>query len=554
MGMEIQHLRAMITSGLFVAFGLTTPNALAAGGDFCGDLFIGPTEQCEDGNDVSGDGCSSDCLIENNYTCTAPDIPTANNVVPDPGFEAGIDGTPWNRFTTVNEDVLCNPEICEMSFARSGAWWARFGSLETTEDASILEQRFEIPVSHRWLEFDLAIPDCDFFGNTFSVVINQETVRTYTGNSPGCGIRGYQTQRIDLETALGGPYNNGDLNLLTFVSTSVSAANGPTVFWVDNVRVVEQIDDTTPGSCELDSFVLSNDSFDPPSGGDLSVFGLTTFELGDPIPWGSTDDGVCGSGDVPPGNFTGGMGEAACLDASTAPGASIVSFLCLDAIDFTNADNTQLSFLLNLQLNPTTQANSFQVLVGDTPPDAGSINGFLPVLALFNSVGEFGSVPGQEITVNLDLLNGTEEGYICFAFVSVSAFYAQVDNVSISAECTDEVDEDKLLNCFDNCINVDNADQTDSDGDGYGNACDADISRELNSRLVPSGNGNDCVVNFADLGVLRQAFFASPLDEQWNPDADFNNDQKINFEDLGIMRSLFFSNPGPSGSTSQCSP
>jgi hypothetical protein len=316
---------------------------------------------------------------------------------------------------------------------------------------------------------------------------------------------------------------------------------------------VKQTGDITPGSCQLDSFSRSYSSFDPPSGGDLDAFNLITFETGDPIPWGTTDDGVCGSGDVPPGNFTGGMGEAACLDATTAPGANILSYFCTDAIDFTDADNTQLSFLINLQLGQQTGNDFFQILVGDTPPDPGSIDNFLPVFELFESVGEFGSLPGQEFFVDLNILNGTEEGYVCFAFSSETAFYAQVDEVNISAECTDEIDEDKLLNCFDNCIAVDNADQTDSDGDGYGNACDADISRELTSR-VPSGNGNDCVVNFADLGVLRLAFFSSPVDQNWNPDADFNNDQAVNFVDLGVMRERFFGSPGPSGATDQCGP
>ncbi|EDN70323.1 hypothetical protein BGP_2822 [Beggiatoa sp. PS] len=30
----------------------------------CGDMVIQPNEQCEDGNAISGDGCSDVCLIE----------------------------------------------------------------------------------------------------------------------------------------------------------------------------------------------------------------------------------------------------------------------------------------------------------------------------------------------------------------------------------------------------------------------------------------------------------------------------------------------------------
>ena len=37
------------------------------------------TEECDDENDVNGDGCSSECKIEDNYNCsggnlTHPDI------------------------------------------------------------------------------------------------------------------------------------------------------------------------------------------------------------------------------------------------------------------------------------------------------------------------------------------------------------------------------------------------------------------------------------------------------------------------------------------------
>jgi large repetitive protein len=36
----------------------------------CGDKAVGGIEQCDDGNFVNGDGCSSDCIIEPGYTCT----------------------------------------------------------------------------------------------------------------------------------------------------------------------------------------------------------------------------------------------------------------------------------------------------------------------------------------------------------------------------------------------------------------------------------------------------------------------------------------------------
>ena len=91
-------------------------------------------------------------------------------------------------------------------------------------------------------------------------------------------------------------------------------------------------------------------------------------------------------------------------------------------------------------------------------------------------------------------------------------------------------DGDGVTDDVDNCTDVANADQTDTDGDAIGNACDADIT-------------GDCSVNFADLAALKAAFFPNP----YNANADFNSDGFVNFGDLAFMKSTFFNgaNPGP---------
>jgi hypothetical protein len=91
-------------------------------------------------------------------------------------------------------------------------------------------------------------------------------------------------------------------------------------------------------------------------------------------------------------------------------------------------------------------------------------------------------------------------------------------------------DSDTVIDLFDNCTEVANVDQRDSDGDGFGNACDADLD-------------NNCSVNFTDLGALKAVFFTS------DANADLNGDGNVNFVDLGIMQSFFFFAPGPSGLT-----
>ncbi|MEM6638283.1 MAG: proprotein convertase P-domain-containing protein [Pseudomonadota bacterium] len=96
-------------------------------------------------------------------------------------------------------------------------------------------------------------------------------------------------------------------------------------------------------------------------------------------------------------------------------------------------------------------------------------------------------------------------------------------------------DGDGVSDDADNCTFVSNADQRDTNGDGFGNACDADLN-------------NDCVVNVVDLGLFRQVFFSS------DADADFNGDGVVNVIDLGVMRLGFFSPPGPSVEPNACTP
>ena len=113
---------------------------------------------------------------------------------------------------------------------------------------------------------------------------------------------------------------------------------------------------------------------------------------------------------------------------------------------------------------------------------------------------------------------------------SVTITYVYDDGVT-----EPDTDGDGVADAVDSCTMVANADQIDSDGDGYGDACDNDVN-------------NDCVVNVADLGLLRAGFFGT------DPALDFNNDGSVNVVDLGLMRTNFFEAPGPSGITDICSP
>ncbi len=91
-------------------------------------------------------------------------------------------------------------------------------------------------------------------------------------------------------------------------------------------------------------------------------------------------------------------------------------------------------------------------------------------------------------------------------------------------------DADGIADAIDNCLDESNPDQRDTDGDTFGNACDADLD-------------NNGIVNPLDLGILKAAFF----DSAPGLDADLDGDGVVAPGDLAIMRRYFFAPPGPVG-------
>lgn len=82
---------------------------------------------------------------------------------------------------------------------------------------------------------------------------------------------------------------------------------------------------------------------------------------------------------------------------------------------------------------------------------------------------------------------------------------------------------------------VKNTYQRDTDDDGYGNRCDADIA-------LP----NNGVVNLSDYSRFRAAFGGTAPLTAAQEDADFNGDGTVNLSDYSIFRSSFGEAPGPS--------
>ena len=99
-----------------------------------------------------------------------------------------------------------------------------------------------------------------------------------------------------------------------------------------------------------------------------------------------------------------------------------------------------------------------------------------------------------------------------------------------------DADGDGVSDSIDNCQLVANADQQDSNNDGFGNICDQDVN-------------NSCNVDFVDFGLMINTgvLFSTPATPGWNADFDFNSDGVFNFLDIGSFGAVgvLFSPPGP---------
>ncbi len=95
-------------------------------------------------------------------------------------------------------------------------------------------------------------------------------------------------------------------------------------------------------------------------------------------------------------------------------------------------------------------------------------------------------------------------------------------------------DGDGIDDASDNCLAVANADQLDSNQDGYGNRCDADFD-------------DDGDVGLSDFALLKLSFGTRTGDPGWNPAVDASGDGVVGIDDFGFFRKAYGSPPGPSG-------
>lgn len=115
-------------------------------------------------------------------------------------------------------------------------------------------------------------------------------------------------------------------------------------------------------------------------------------------------------------------------------------------------------------------------------------------------------------------------------------FFYNLDDLVTAAAA--DTDQDGVADAADNCTAAPNGplrpdagggSQRDTDGDGYGNACDGDL------------NDSGGLVNTADLALFRAAFGSADADADLNGSGGL-----VNAADLALFRTLFGKPPGPS--------
>jgi hypothetical protein len=103
-----------------------------------------------------------------------------------------------------------------------------------------------------------------------------------------------------------------------------------------------------------------------------------------------------------------------------------------------------------------------------------------------------------------------------------------------SCDPAGDTDGDGVCDSADNCLEEPNADQIDSNLDGYGNACDPDYD-------------DDGVVSIPDFRMFRPHLGSSSGDASFDPSFDHDGDGAVGIPDFAMLRHYFGERPGPSG-------
>ena len=117
--------------------------------------------------------------------------------------------------------------------------------------------------------------------------------------------------------------------------------------------------------------------------------------------------------------------------------------------------------------------------------------------------------------------------------VLITALLVAWPHPAASGPSLGDRDADGIDDQLDNCRDVANEDQRDTDGDGCGNACDADYDQ-------------DGLCSGSDFEIFRSVFGLSVGDPDFNANVDHTGDGNVDGADFSAFRSMFGRAPGPS--------
>ena len=241
----------------------------------CGNGVIDTGEQCDDGNNFIGDGCSNTCQVEDGWQCTAPTPPGA---IADPSFEAGTPNPSWTEDSNNSRgSPICDAATCNTgggSGPSDGTYWVWLGGAISFREASV-SQSVVIPSTVSQLTFDLEIPTCDSASDYFEVLIDGNQELRIDGSDLRCGTIGYAPQMVDISA-----YANGATHTIEFHTETFSDNGSVSNFFIDVVAMPGTPSMCTPAgpSLTLVKKVINNDGGSAvPANWTLSAAGPTPF-------------------------------------------------------------------------------------------------------------------------------------------------------------------------------------------------------------------------------------------------------------------------------------
>ncbi len=231
------------------------------------------------------------------------------------------------------------------------------------------------------------------------------------------------------------------------------------------------------------------------------------------------------------GTVANGSSVRARHPSAEAPGTSVDTVLNVGGVTDTFTSTTlkyAIDDAVTTGVNQPVQIDVLQNDVGLSPTVYVGI-WIDPLHGTASVSGAPGSPAGIRITYTPDPgYSGPD--YLEYWLESGVALDYAVVNITVT---NPDSDGDGVPDAVDNCAQVVNAGQCDSDGDGYGNRCDGDLTNN------GAANAQDTVVFRSQLG--------RPSSPPAYNSADLNCNGAVNAQDAVLFRQLLGKPPGPSG-------